>query len=73
MDNRNLYDGYGKLTKACYTETMLTAIKIIQFLHGTCCIIGHHTPCRKENLYGREYNKDQGVFHPNEDRISGFS
>ena len=35
--------------------TILTVDKIFQFPHGTCCRIGQHAPCGKENLIDHKY------------------
>ena len=45
----------------CYTDLILTVDKIFQFPHGTCCGIGQHAPCGKENLIDREYSKNSYV------------
>ena len=36
--------------------SILTTVKIFQFLHSPYCISGQYVLCRKENLIVREYN-----------------
>ncbi len=44
-------------------ESILSVVKIFQFPHSTCRIIGQHALCGKENLIGREYNNFNGVYY----------
>ena len=40
--------------------SILTTIKTLRFLPGTCSVIGQHAPDRKENLIGDEYKRKKG-------------
>ena len=41
---------------------ILTNVKIFQFPHSTCRIIGQHALCGKENLIVSEYNYKRNDF-----------
>lgn len=40
--------------------SILTTIKTLRFLPGTCSVIGQHAPDRKENLIGDGYKRKKG-------------
>ena len=52
---RNIPDA-DVVANRCISGLTLTTVKIFQIPHSICRTIGHHAPCGKENLIGREYN-----------------
>ena len=55
------------MTVTCNAEIILMTVKIFQFPHGTCCGIGQHALCGKENLIGHKYEMDINRFQSERD------